>query len=501
MNRPLHPQRGLGRRGPQEDWTGRRLAFSALFAFETNKEFVGNFLDELFHDHAPAPQERAMATEIAFGCVRRMITLDALLEHCVSRPRETVEDGLWVLLRMGIYQLIFMPGLAVHAAVHETVELAEKLGMPRWKGMINAALRQAQRGFIPEIGLETAVLDDLQKLTEKSLVLGRAEGLTDQRPQYTTITLREPIAPPPRADWTQYLARTLSFPEWIIGRWRTAFGDDEALRIGVWFNSPNRLTLRVNPLRSDRETILRNLRESGVECEPGELPETIQLKGRLAVEGNHDFRDGRFTVQDSSAIAAGAMLGPRPGERVWDICSAPGGKTTHLAEQMRNEGSVLATDIYSARLGLVTNACERLGITNVAICLISKDGEDAPTEEFDAILLDAPCSNSGVLGKRPEARWRISPGDLQELVPTQKRLLQLGLSRLKPGGRLVYSTCSIEPDENSRVVQAVLSQMPGYEFIRESKHIPGKPADGGYQALIHRSGPSLRDGREALGNS
>jgi 16S rRNA (cytosine967-C5)-methyltransferase len=489
-------------RAPQQVWSGRRLAFEALLAFETRRAFVGSVLDDLFREHNPAGQERGFATELACGGVRRMITLDLLIETCVTRPREAIEDGLWTLLRLGAYQLLFMPGLAAHAAVHETVELASLIGMPRWQGMINAALRQLQREYVPELGLETQIVDDAQSLTPETMIVSfaptsarsantlsaaPAEGdAALEKPRYLAIRLKRAIAGSPRYDWTQYLARTLSYPEWLVGRWRTAYGDDDALRLGVWFNGPGSMFLRVNPLRSDRETLLKAFHKRHVECEPGPSPESIRLTESVPIGGMPEFVRGDFTVQDLSAMSAGALLAPQPGERVWDVCAAPGGKTTHLAEQMRNQGTILATDVHSFRLKLITDACERLGATNVTICLIAPDAHDAPTEEFDAILLDVPCSNTGVLGKRPEARWRLSPSDFQELVPQQKRLLTLALTRLLPGGRIVYSTCSIEPEENSQVVQQTLAAHPEFELVREIAHHPGRPADGGYQALLRR---------------
>lgn len=494
-------------RAPREIWTGRRLAFEALLAFEIRRAFVGNVLEDLFREHNPPGQERGFATELACGVVRRMVTLDLLIETCVTRPREGIEDGLWTLLRLGAYQLLFMPGLAAHAAVHETVELANVIGMPRWQGMINAALRQMQREYVPEAGLETQIVEDAQSLAAETMIVAFAPpriqatvspmpptpsdpvvagGAGLERPRYLAVRLKRAIAGSPRHDWTQYLARTLSYPEWLVGRWRTAYGDDEALRLGVWFNSPGAMFLRVNPLRSDRETLLKTLRDRSIECDAAAAPESIRLVESVPIGGMPEFVRGDFTVQDLSAISAGALLAPQPGERVWDVCAAPGGKTTHLAEQMRNQGTILATDVHSFRLKLITDACERLGLTNVAICLIAPDAHDAPTEEFDAILLDVPCSNTGVLGKRPEARWRLSPSDFQELVPQQKQLLNLALTRLKPGGRIVYSTCSIEPEENSQVVQQTLAAHPEFELVKEIAHHPGRPADGGYQALLRR---------------
>ena len=474
---------------PPELWTGRRLALNALVEFERNRTFVADSLEELFDETGASGQERGFATELANGCVRRMITLDLLIEPCVSRPRENIEDGLWILLRLGVYQLLFMRGLAPHAAVHETVELASTIGMPRWQGMVNAVLRQVQRTFIPEAGLDERQVVGVEDLTSDLLVTGFREvssSSTGQDPRivYDALRLREPLGGDPRRDLVAYLARTLSYPEWLVGRWRTAHGDEEALRLGAWFNTQGIMSLRVNLLRTDREAVLQELASRQIAARPGDLPEAILLENSIPLAGFGPFQRGEVTIQDLSAMGAARLLDPQPGERVWDVCAAPGGKTTHLAERMRNDGSVLATDINPPRVRQVSSAADRLGLTNVTACLMAPDSHDAPTEPFDAILLDVPCSNTGVLGKRPEVRWRLAPLEFGELTVLQRRLLTLAISRLRPGGRLVYSTCSIEPEENGALVRSVLADHPGITLRTEQAHRPGRPGDGAYQALL-----------------
>ena len=198
------------------------------------------------------------------------------------------------------------------------------------------------------------------------------------------------------------------------------------------------------------------------------------------------FDEGWFAVQDESAIAAAALVDPQPGQRVLDLCAAPGGKTAHLAALMRNQGRLLATDVDRDRLKRVRETCRRLGVDIVETRVIARDGSDLPDEMFDRILLDVPCSNTGVLGKRPEVRWRLRPDEFAELAGIQAGLLRRACDRLVAAGRLVYSTCSIEPEENRAVVDAVLHDRPDLKLVEEHAHIPGKPADGGYQALVVR---------------
>jgi 16S rRNA (cytosine967-C5)-methyltransferase len=244
------------------------------------------------------------------------------------------------------------------------------------------------------------------------------------------------------------------------------------------------MCLRVNPLRSDRESVLAELRAAGIAALPAQLPESIRLSARARAESLPGFKEGRFSVQDESAQHAAALLDPQPGESVLDLCAAPGGKTTHLAERMRNTGRITAVDVDAERMARVETAASRLGLTSIETRLAAADASDVPAGPFDRILLDVPCSNTGVLGKRPEARWRISPEGIAELTIVQRRLLVAAIARLAPTGRLVYSTCSIEPEENEDVVRAALGDHPELKLLEERRHVPGQPADGGYLALI-----------------
>jgi 16S rRNA (cytosine967-C5)-methyltransferase len=268
----------------------------------------------------------------------------------------------------------------------------------------------------------------------------------------------------------------------------------EAVRLAFWFNTPPPLWLRVNALAdptadvaAQRDAFIERLRQANVDAEPGELPEAVRVRGPARIEHLPGFDEGRFAVQDLAAMRAAHWLEPRPGETLLDLCAAPGTKTTHLAALMRNTGRITATDARSDRLERVEENCRRLGVRNVETVLIAADGADTPPGPFDAALVDVPCSNSGVLGRRPEARWRVGADDIAELVPLQRRLLATACERVRPGGRVLYSTCSIEPAENREVVDAVLAGRTNWELIRDTTHTPGRPADGGYLALLRRS--------------
>jgi 16S rRNA (cytosine967-C5)-methyltransferase len=347
------------------------------------------------------------------------------------------------------------------------VELAKRWGMPTWRGFANGVLRALSRQITDQY-------------TEQAGP--RAVPVGEQR--YRLLT--EDVFPDPKTDPAAHFAAAFSFPRWLVDRWHARFSAIELERVGFWFNSPARTCLRVNRLKTTRVAWLAAFASRGFAAHPGSLDDAVWVDESCRVESLPGFAEGEITVQDESAIQAGILLGPQPGERVLDLCSAPGGKTTHLAECMSNRGQILAVDIHADRLAMVDAACARLGIGIVKTSLQSANLEQLPAGPFDAVLADVPCSNTGVLGKRPDARWRIQPADLPELTELQFRLARLAADRLRPGGRMVYSTCSIEPEENSGLVRRLLSEVLDLQFISEVVHRPGAPGDGGYQALLRR---------------
>lgn len=451
----------------QKAVSGRAVAFDVLCRMIEQPQFAAHILDQVLNETRPADVDRRQATELTYGIVRREATLDAILSSFVRRGRGSVEPELWVLLRLGAYQLVFLDGVPPHAAVNETVALAKAGGKSRWVGFANGILRAISRS-----------------LPGEDVIAPAPNAVPTRNGQYRCFD-RE-LFPDPENQPTEYFAAAFGFNSWISDRWQVRFGFAELLRIGFWFNMPAPLYLRVNTLRTSRDALLERLHEAQVLATAGELSESIKLEGPVRITELPGFTEGLFTVQDESAMAVARLLNPAPGTRVWDMCAAPGGKTGHLAEIMQGEGEVLATDIDADRLKRVVQARERLGLNNITTSLIAPDGTDYPAGPFDAILLDAPCSNTGVLGKRAEARYRVTEDHLKELRTLQIQLLNAGLERLGPGGRFVYSTCSMEPEENYGVIAAVLATHKDVQLLEDHEQIPGSPADGGYQALLGR---------------
>lgn len=442
----------------------RQLAFAVLESAERSSRFADDLLHAALAAGSLAPADRRLATELVYGIVRRQATIDALIRPHVRRPKAQVETSLWTLLRLGAYQLVFLSAVPRHAAVHETVELARRTGRPQWSGFANGVLRSLAR-----------------LLTDETVQTPSEDAVPIAGGSYRT--LRQAVFADPRTQPAEWFAAAFSFPRWLTDRWTRRFGSEELIRLGFWFNEPPPLILRVNRLRTTRDDYLDALRQAGITAADADAPEGVRAEASR-IEDLPGFAEGSFSVQDETAMRAAPLLDPQPGERVLDLCAAPGTKTAHLAELMQNQGEIIATDVRADRLAGVEANARRLGIGIIRTQLIGDGEQDVPAGPFDAILIDAPCSNTGVLGRRAEARWRISVRGIRELSALQRELLAGSLPRLRPGGRLVYSTCSIEPEENQHVVRAVLDERNDLELVSEREYLPGQPADGGYQALL-----------------
>jgi 16S rRNA (cytosine967-C5)-methyltransferase len=442
----------------------RSLALQVLLDGHRHDGFVQEVLDRHLAAHPLPPADRRLATQLAYGVLRRRGTLNALVRPFVHRPVWKTEPWLADALALGAYQLALLTHIPQHAALHETVELAAQYGRPSAKGFLNGVLRRVA---------------DL--MTDQRCDGPAADALPLEQGQYRRLA--RPVLPDPAVNPLEYHAAGFSLPVWLARRWQERYGDEECRRLGFWFAGPARLTLRCNPLRCCRDDLLRALAAADVAAEPGEHPQAVRLKEAAAVRELPGYEQGWFSVQDESAMHVATALGPVPGETVLDLCAAPGGKATHLAELMGEGGRVVATDADAGRLQTVAGLARRLGLTSIETHGIEKGGVP-PAGPFDRALVDVPCSNTGVLGRRPEVRWRLSLEDFKHLVPLQRRLLRQALERVRAGGVVVYSTCSIEPEENRGVVEAVLKEVAGWGLEAEQAAVPGRPADGGYWARL-----------------
>jgi 16S rRNA (cytosine967-C5)-methyltransferase len=448
----------------------RSLALQVLLDCRKHDAFVQEILDRRLALHTLSAADRRLVTQLVYGVLRRRGTLQALLQPFVNRPAHQIEAWLWDALYLGAYQLALLAHIPAHAAVHETVELAVSFGRPGARGFLNGILRRVA-----------------ELMTDERTRTAAVDALPLEHGEYRRLS--RPIFSDPAANPREYLAAALSLPDWLVHRWLPRYGCEECQRLGFWFAGPAPLTLRCQLLRCSRDQLLTALRQAGHAAEAGDHPQAIRLREPGPIRDLLGYAEGWFSVQDESAMRVASALAPEPGEAILDLCAAPGGKTTHLAELMGNTGRIVACDVDEQRLQTVASLAQRLGLTILSPCRLHRDDNaDVPPGPFDRVLVDVPCSNTGVLGKRPEARWRLRPDDLRHLVDLQTRLLRLAIERVRPGGIVVYSTCSIEPEEDRQVVDTVLENYPRLRLEAAEDAVPGKPADGGFWARLRRNG-------------
>lgn len=380
--------------------------------------------------------DRGLATELVYGIVRRRRTLDGLIDHLGKKPARQQPPQLRLILHLGLYQLRFLTGVPAAAAVDTSVELAKANGLGRLAGVVNGVLRAYGR------------------------------QLTADRPDPWTT-----------ADPVQALGLTHSYPDWLVELWQQQLGTAEAAALCAWFNQVPRLDLRVNPLRATVEQVQTALAEAGVTTTPiAGLPQGLGVDGPVgAVTRLPGYREGWWSVQDRSAQLVGHLVNPQPGQVVLDACAAPGGKATHLAELMQNQGQVWACDRTRSRLRKVTDNQRRLGLD----CVQPHQGDSAQQPQFahqgDRVLVDAPCSGLGTLHRHVDARWRQTPTTVAELAALQSTLLAAAAQWVKPGGELVYATCTLHPAENEAVIEHFLAEHPAWSIQPPPPEFP-RPA-------------------------
>jgi 16S rRNA (cytosine967-C5)-methyltransferase len=402
------------------DQNPRQIAARVLSQRLTSGEFTENLLEIALATARFSPADRGLCHELVCGVVRWQATLDCLIARKTAPGREQ-RPALQNLLRLGLYQIFWLDRIPPHAAVHETVEQAKRSGYGHQAGFINAILR----GYLRETDAIKKILADM-KISQPAL------------------------------GW--------SHPEWLVEKWRKNFGDEKTRQLLEWNNTPPKTFARVNTLKTDAGKLVERWREENVEydfCTRDWTGENLafELKSHPSLNSLPSFRDGWFYLQDPSTLLAPVLLGAQPGEAILDLCAAPGGKTMFMAQMMDDTGKIVAQDIGPDRLKLIRENCARLGVTCVENILPS--AFSLQPSAFDRVLIDAPCSNTGVMRRRVDLRWRISPEEISRLQKTQLELLRQAAPKLKPGGVLVYSTCSLEPEENSEVVK---------EFLREQQH-------------------------------
>jgi 16S rRNA (cytosine967-C5)-methyltransferase len=396
---------------------------------------------EAFAEHLLRRDDPPFVRELVYGVLRRQLTLDSIQDAYGKRPAVKLDAPIRAAIRMGLYQLLFLDGIPRHAAVSEAVGA---LKLHSHRAYANGVLRRIVR----ECKIVTPDLDRG----------GASPTKRFERPGRMVCFFTRSVFPDPERGRTDYLAAYHSHPEFLVRRWVERVGEEQAV---AWMEEGNRvpnLYLRPRAGRIDAAGLVERLADESVtsgriEREHGPAAVQVVGKARQLMTGRC-FRRGLFSVQAVRQMEAVEILDPKPGEVIWDVCAAPGGKTAQIAELLDGQGRVVATDRYATRLERVHETVDRLGLEGVEVAehdvLSEASPPGIPERGFDAILLDAPCSNTAVLGPRPEARWRLQPGTFDEMAAIQTRMIEASRKHLAPGGRLVFSSCSREPEEGEQ---------------------------------------------------
>jgi 16S rRNA (cytosine967-C5)-methyltransferase len=379
------------------------------------------------------PRDRALATQLAYGTVQRRGTLDYVASKLSTR--KNLDPPVLAALRLGLFQILFLDGVADHAAVNESVELCKRSAR-YGAGLVNAVLRRATREGP-----------------------GWLEGLDDATPEGAAILH--------------------SVPLWLAGRWFTELGPDEARGLLAVVNGPAEAAVRINFLKGEAELPVP------WHGDP-ELPEARVLEAPFDVHGSRLFADGLLMPQSRASMLVARILDPRPGERVLDLCAAPGAKTTHIAALMEGDGEVVAVERNPRRAAALRGTCAQMGAGNVEVRLADA-AELIEPEAFDRVLVDPPCSGLGTLQSRPDLRWRASPAAIGELASLQRAILAAGAGALKPGGTLVYSVCTISEAEGPRVLDALTRAQPELELEQQRQLLPHRDGTDGFYIARLRS--------------
>jgi 16S rRNA (cytosine967-C5)-methyltransferase len=423
------------------------VAARVLERVERDRAYADLALEAELGRRRLAPRDAALATELVYGTLRWQRYLDWILAPHSKRRLDRLDTRVRLLLRMTAYQVVFLERIPTWAAVNDAVALAR--GAAGVAEFVNAVLRAFARRGVPE---------------------------------------REPVPP---ADPLEALATRQSLPTWLAARWVARYGLPEATALMTAFNERPPLTLRANTLRTSREALATRLAaEEGQPSRPTRYaPEGLAVEHGGSPGAWRAFAEGAFAVQDEASMLVARLLAPRPGQTVADVCAAPGTKTTHLAQLMENRGRLLAFDPQPRRLARAREAATRLGISIVE----TLDGSaQALAPRFagacDGVLVDAPCSNLGVLRRNPDVKWRRRPADVGAAARRQRDILEAAASLAKPGGALVYATCSLEPEENEAIARAFLEGHLDFAVDPPPDFPLPLDGDGVLRCLPHRHG-------------
>ena len=406
----------------------REVALKALYKIDKEKAYSNIVLDEELKNNSKLLNEKdiGLISQIVYGVTTWKLTLDCIIEKHSKIKIKKISPWIINILRMGIYQIIFLDKIPKSAAVNESVNLAKRYGHKTSSGFVNAILRNVDNKDYEELFLEK---DSIEKIS-----------------------------------------KTQSMPKWLIEKLLENNSIEQTEEICKNLNKKPEISIRINKLKTSKKEIIEKLEKRNIKVKETELEDFLIIKNAKEIEKIDEFKQGLFTVQDISAGLTALILNPKKGEKVLDACSAPGGKTTYMAELMENEGQIEAWDIYEHRLNLVKENCERLGIKNINTKIQNAEIYTNSEEKiYDKILLDVPCMGIGVIKRKPDIKWQRKKEDIDVINKIQFNILQNCSKYLKDGGELVYSTCSILKEENGDIIEKFVKENPNFEIITEKE--------------------------------
>ena len=424
----------------------RLAAVKTVYEVNANGAYSNVALAQILRQEKLNDLDRRFCTELVYGTIKAGASLDWKLSKYLTRPLDKVEEKILAVLRVGLYQIFFLDRVPNSAAVNESVELTKKfvnIGASKFvNGVLRSAVRQPEKSDFPE------------------------------------------------GDDVESIALKMFHPTWLVKLFVDEFGIDDAKKICAVNNTEPPLCLRVNSLKSSREKIVAELEKISAQVELSKIaPEGIICKSHGSLDKFKPLKAGLCQVQDESSMTVAPLLNPKAGDFVIDCCAAPGGKTTHIAELMKNRGKIIAADIYDIKLDHIRQNAKRLGINIIEpILLDARNIGEKYFERADKVLVDAPCSGLGVIRRKADIRWKKNPAELDELPKLQLEILNSAAKTVKRGGTLVYSTCTIVKRENENVVESFLADNTNFKLVETKKFLPHiEGTDGLFECVMHKA--------------
>lgn len=438
-------QQGAGQADKSVFESARGTAVKLLSRYESSDSFIDKLLEGELRRSELSPADKALVTELVNGCVRWQSRLDWILTGFYHGEFTKCLPLVKNSMRIALYQMLFLSKIPPPAAINESVDLVKRVKGDRHAGIVNGVLRNILRN----------ITNIRYPAKDENVVL------------YDSIVY--------------------AHPQWMVRRYHDRFGAQQAEQLLQANNQRPMLTLRVNTLATDRATVERELTEADIKFEQSPIhPNSLLINSLREIRNLPLFEEGHVSVQDASASLAVQLAAPKPGMTVYDLCSAPGGKAIYAAELMQNKGSITALEMYESKLRFISENAERCKVS--IIKPVHGDAREfTPDHEADLVLVDAPCSGLGTVSKKPDVKWRRSLDDVRKMSAKQKEFLSHAALLVKKGGAIVYSTCTIEPEENGEVVRWFLLEHPEFELDDAANYVDASAVlDGFVQTFPHK---------------